>query len=104
MDLGVLLESPQRVSRPLEWGNSRAHYSRAEAAVSRFPLRGSRDKGLSLEAFQRGFPTTLSHDAFAPGFPTRISHSDVPRATVVSVDPRFESRGSEGKTGFPGMD
>ena len=28
----------------------------------------------------------------------------VPRATVVCVDPRLESRGSAGKTGFPGMD
>ena len=28
----------------------------------------------------------------------------VPRATVVLVDPRFESRGSAGKTGFPGID
>ena len=61
MDLGVLLESPQGVSRPLEWGNSRAHYSRAEAAVSRFPSRESRDLWLSLLAFPPGFPTGLSH-------------------------------------------
>ena len=33
----------------------------ALAAVSHFPLRGSRDQGLSLEAFQRGFPTGLLH-------------------------------------------
>ena len=33
----------------------------ALAAVSHFPLRGSRDQGLSLEAFPRGFPTGLSH-------------------------------------------
>ena len=51
------------------------------------------DLWLSLEAF---------HDAFPPGFPTRLSHSDVPRATVVSVDPRFESRGSAEETGFSG--
>ena len=59
--------------------------------MSRFPSRGSRDQGLSLEAFPRVFPTRLSHRA-------------VPRATVVCVDPRLESRGSAGKTGFPGMD
>ena len=29
--------------------------------MSRFPSRGSRDQGLSLEAFPRGFPTGLSH-------------------------------------------
>ena len=42
--------------------------------------------------------------AFPRGFPTRLSHMAVPRATVVSVDPRLECRGSAGKTGFPGMD
>ena len=75
----------------LEWGHARPISSRAIAAVSRFPLRGSRDLWLSLEDFPRGFPTRLSHRA-------------VPRATVVCVDPRLESRGSAGKTGFPGMD
>ena len=45
----------------LEWGHARALSSRAVAAVSRFPLRGSRHQGLSLEAFPRGFPTGLSH-------------------------------------------
>ena len=35
--------------------------SRAVAAVSRFPSRGSRDLWLSLEAVPRGFPTGLSH-------------------------------------------
>ena len=70
MDLGVLLAYPSAVSRLLEWGHARALSSRAEAAVSRFSLRGLRDQGLSLEAFQRGFPTRLSHRA-------------VPRATVV---------------------
>ena len=29
--------------------------------MSRFPSRGSRDQGLSLEAFPRGFPAGLSH-------------------------------------------
>ena len=33
----------------------------ALAAVSHFPSRGSRDQGLSIEAFPRGFPTGLSH-------------------------------------------
>ena len=42
--------------------------------------------------------------AFPRGFPTRLSHRAVPRATVVRHDPRLESRGSAGKTGFPGMD
>ena len=29
---------------------------------------------LSLEAFPRRFPTTLSHQAFPRGFPTGLSH------------------------------
>ena len=33
--------------------------------MSRFPSRGSRDQGLSLEAYPRGFPTRLTH---------RVSH------------------------------
>ena len=61
---------PRGVSRRLEWGHARVLYSRAVAAVSRFPSRGSRDQGLSLEAFPRGFPKRLSHRA-------------VPRANVV---------------------
>ena len=61
MDLGTLLESPQGVSPHLEWGHARALSSRAVAAVSRFPSRGSRDLWLSLEAFPRGFTTGLSH-------------------------------------------
>ena len=61
MDLGVLLESLRAVSHLLEWGHARALSSRAVAAVSRFPSRGSRDLWLSLEAFPRGFPTGLSH-------------------------------------------
>ena len=60
MDLGVLLESPRGVSPRFEWGQARALSSRAVAAVSRFPSRGSRDLCLSLEAFPRGFPTKLS--------------------------------------------
>ena len=68
--LGYFLSLPRGVSPRLEWGHARALSSRAVAAVSRFPSRGSRDQGLSLEAFLRGFPTRLSHPA-------------VPRATVV---------------------
>ena len=47
------------VSPHLEWGHARALSSRAVAAVSRFPSRGSSDRG-----FPRGFPTRLSHEAF----------------------------------------
>ena len=61
---------PRGVSPRLEWGHARAISSRAVAAVSRFPSRGSRDLWLSLENFPRGFPTRLSNMA-------------VPRATVV---------------------
>ena len=91
--LGYFWSLPRGVSPRLDWGHARVLSSRAAAAVPRFPSRGSRDLWLSLEAFPRGFPTRLSHRA-------------VPRATVVcvDVDPRLESRGSAGKTGFPGMD
>ena len=68
--LGYFWSLPRGVSPRLEWGPARALSSRAVAAVSRFPSRGSRDLWLSLEAFPRGFPTRLSHRA-------------VPRATVV---------------------
>ena len=68
--LGYLWSLPRGVSPRLEWGLARELSSRAEAAVSRFPSRGSRDLWLSLEAFPGGFPTRLSHRA-------------VPRATVV---------------------
>ena len=69
-NLGYFWSLPRGVSPRLEWGHVRAISSRAVAAVSRFPSRGSRDMWLSLEAFPRGFPTSLSHRAF-------------PRATVV---------------------
>ena len=59
--LGYFWSLPRGGSPRLEWGHARAHYSRAVAAVSRFPSRGSRDLRLSLEAFPRGFPTGLSH-------------------------------------------
>ena len=68
--LGYFWSLPRGVSPRLEWGHARALSSRALAAVSRFPSRGSRDQGLSLEAFPRGFSTRLSYMA-------------IPRATVV---------------------
>ena len=61
--LGYFWSLPRGVSPRLEWGHARALSSRAVAAVSRFPSRGSRDQGLSLQAFPRGFPTRLSHRA-----------------------------------------
>ena len=68
--LGYFWSLPRGVSRRLEWGHASELSSRAVAAVSRFPSRGSRDLWLSLKAFPRCFPTRLSHRA-------------VPRATVV---------------------
>ena len=68
--LGYFWSHPRGVSPRLEWGPARALSSRAVAAVSLFPSRGSRELWLSLEAFPRGFPTRLSHRA-------------VPRATEV---------------------
>ena len=52
---------PRGVSPRLQWGHACALSSRAVAAVSRFPSCGSRDQGLSLEAFPQVFPTGLSH-------------------------------------------
>ena len=68
--LGYFWSLPRGVSPRLEWRHARALSSRAVAAVSRFPSRGIRDQGLSLQAFPRGFPT-------------RLSHRSVRRATVV---------------------
>ena len=68
--LGYFWSLPSGVSPRLEWGHARAISSRAVAAVSRVPSRGSRDLWLSLEAFPRDVPTRLYHRA-------------VPRATVV---------------------
>ena len=68
--LGYFWSLLSGVSPCLEWGHARALFSRALAAVSRFPSGGSRDLWLSLEAFPRGFHTKLSHRA-------------VPCATVV---------------------
>ena len=61
--LGFFWSLPRGVSPRLEWGHACALSSRAVAAVSRFPSPGSRDQGLSKEAFPRGFPTRLSHRA-----------------------------------------
>ena len=68
--LGYFWSLPRGVSPRLEWGHARVLSSRAVAAVSRFPSRGSRDLWLSLEVFTRGFPTRLSHEAFPQGSPT----------------------------------
>ena len=59
--LGYFWSLPSGVSPRLEWGHARELSSRAVAAVSRFPSRGSR----------------------YCGFPKRLSHRAVPRATVV---------------------
>ena len=55
--LGNYWSLPRGVNLRLECGQSRAIYSRAVAAVSLFPSRGSRDLWLSLEAFPQGCPT-----------------------------------------------
>ena len=62
--LGYFWSLPRGVSPRLEWGHARALSSRAVAAMSCFPSRGSRDLWLSLEAFPRDFPTRISHEAF----------------------------------------
>ena len=59
--LGYFWSLPRGVSPCLEWVDARALSSRAVAAVSRFPSRGSRGLWLSLEAFPRGFHTGLFH-------------------------------------------
>ena len=73
-NLGYFCSLPSGVSSRLERGRVRALSSRSEAAVSRFPSRGSRDLWLSLEALPRGFHTRLSHEAFPRGFPTGLFH------------------------------
>ena len=59
--LGYFWSLHRGLSPRLEWGLACALSSRAVAAVSSFPSRGSRDLWLSLEAFPRGFPKGLSH-------------------------------------------
>ena len=63
----------------------------------RFPPELQQQCHASLRVDQGicGFPSRLSHEAFPQGCPT--CHRGV-------SDPRLESRGSTGKTGFPGMD
>ena len=65
--LGYFWGLPRGVIPRLDAGHARALSSRAVAAVSCFPSRGSRDQGLSPEAF---------HEAFPRGFPTGLSHVD----------------------------
>ena len=69
--LGYFWSLPKGVSPRLDWGHARAISSRAVAAVSRFPSRGSRDLWLSLE---------LSHEAFPQGCPT--CHRGVSRSSA----------------------
>ena len=78
--LGYFWSLPRAVSPRLEWGHARARSSRAVAAVSRFPSRGSKDSWISLEAFPRGFPRRLSHEAFPQGCPT--CHRGVSRSSA----------------------
>ena len=59
--LGYFWSLARGVNPGLEWGHASALSSRVVAEVSPFLSRGSRDQGLSLEAFPRGFPTVLSH-------------------------------------------
>ena len=63
---GYFWSLPRGVSPRLEWGHVHALSSPAVAAVSRFPSRGTRGLGHSLEAFPKGFPP----EAFPQGCPT----------------------------------
>ena len=54
--LGNFWNLSRGVSPRLEWGHARVLSSRAVAAVSRFPSRGSTDLWLSLEAFPQSCP------------------------------------------------
>ena len=54
--LGYLWSLPGGDSPHVAWGYAHAFSSRAVAAVSRFPSRGSRDLWRSVEAFLEGFP------------------------------------------------
>ena len=78
--LGYFWSLPRGVSPRLELENARSVSSRAVAAVSRFPSRGSRDLWLSLETFPRVLPRRLSHEAFPKGCPTY--HRGVSRSSV----------------------
>ena len=62
--LGYFWSLPIGVSPRLEWWHVRALSSRAVAAVSRFPWRGSRDRWLPSRLSPR-----LSHEPFPQGCP-----------------------------------
>ena len=70
-NLGYFLSLARGVSPRLDWRHARAVSSRAVAAVSCFPSRGSRDLWLSLR---------LSHEAFPQGYPT--CHRGVSRSSA----------------------
>ena len=69
--LGYFWSLPSGVSPRLEWVDARALSSRALAAVSRFPSRGSRDLW---------FPSNLAQEAFPQGCPT--CHRGVSRSSA----------------------
>ena len=74
--LGYIWSLPGGVSPRLEWGHARAISSRAVAAVSPFPSRGTRDLCI---------PSRLSHEAFPRGFPTGLSNVPPLMVTVLPV-------------------
>ena len=78
--LGYFWSLPWGVTPRLEWGHARALSSRAGTAVLHFPLGGSKDLWLSLEDFQRSFPTRLSHEPFPQCCPT--CHRGVSRCSA----------------------
>ena len=84
--LGYFWRLPRGVSPRLECGHALALSSRAVAAVSHSPPRGSKDLWFFLQSFPRGFPTGLSH------------------VHVLGVELRLERQGNAGKTGSSGMD
>ena len=68
---GYFWSLPRGVSPRLDWGHARVLSSRAVAAVSCYPSRGSRDQWLS---------SMLSHEAFPQGCPT--CHRGVSRSSA----------------------
>ena len=70
MDLGVLLESPQRSQSSSRVGECTCDF--LPSCSSSVTLPFARIKG--SVAFPGGFPTRLSHEAFPRGFPTGLSH------------------------------
>ena len=91
MDLGVFLESPQGSQSSSRVGTYTCAFLPSCSSSVTLPfawIKGS-------VSFPRVFPSRLSHEAFPQGCPT--CHRAV-------CDPRLESRGSAGKTGFPGID